>query len=135
MVKYLHFNNPHIKNASQRLKKKFQSRTVAAVPATPDAVRALAMDFVSTHPIDQILIYKLRVGVTVLHPNDLYAKKTGRDIATSKMDDVPLKVVGVYITPTHIFVKLQKFKGMDLNLRLNKATNFSTITGSMSGDE
>lgn len=134
MVKFLHFNNPTLKKASQRLQKKFQSRTVAAEAPEPDAIRALALDFVSTHPTNQMLIYKLRVGVTFLHPNDNYSKKEGRNTAVAKMEDVPLKVVGVVITETHVFVRLQTFKGMDLNLRLNKDSNFSTITGSMSGD-
>lgn len=134
MVKFLHFNNPQFAKASQRLRKKYQSRTVAAMAAEPAAIRALANDFILTHPVDQLLIYKLRVGVSILHPSDRYEKKVGREQALSKLEDIPLKVVGVSVTPTHVFVSLESFKGMNLNLRLNKSTNFSTVTGSMSGD-
>jgi len=132
MIKFLHFHDPLLIKSSQRAEKPFQDRTAATVPATPEQIRSLATEFISTHPVDQILIHVLTVGVALLHPHDNYCKKTGRDLAASKMEEIPLKVVGVQITPTHIFVKLQKFKGMDLNLRLNKATNFSTVTGKLS---
>jgi hypothetical protein len=135
MMKFLHFQMPRDKKASARLQKHYQSRTVAVEAAAPDVVRALAADFVLTHPTEQFLMHVLRVGVTFLHPSDNYFKQVGRDTASKKMEDIPLKVVGVQITPTHIFVKLQRFKGMDLNLRLNKATNFSTVTGRVSDEE
>jgi hypothetical protein len=135
MTKFLHFQNPLPKAASARLQKRYQSRTVAVESASPDVIRSLAADFVLTHPTDQFLMHILRVGVTFLHPNDNYSKATGREIASKKMEDIPLKVVGVQITPTHVFVKLQEFKGMSLNLRLNKATGFSTVTGRVSDEE
>ena len=135
MTKFLHFQNPLPKRACARLQKLKQSRTVAVESAAPDVVRALAADFVLTHPTEQFLMHVLRVGVTFLHPNDNYSKQAGRDTASQKMEDIPLKVIGVHVTPTHIFVRLQKFKGMHLNLRLNKATNFSTVTGLVADEE
>jgi hypothetical protein len=137
MIKFLHFNKHHSPKLlfSQKLFKKFQNRTVAVEPASADAIRALAKDFVSTHPTDQMLIHVLRVGVALLHPIDRYSKKTGRDAATAKLADVPLRVVGVVMTPTHIFIRLETLQGVDLNLRLNRTTGFSTVTGSMSGDK
>lgn len=135
MIKFLHFNNQIPKRMSQRLKKKYQSRTVAAQPATPEEIRALARDFVNVDPATDLVIYQLRIGVTTLHPNDRYSKKVGRETASLKMEDIPLNVVSILLTRTHIFVRLQTFKGMDLNLRLNKDSNFSTITGQMSGDD
>jgi len=135
MTKFLHFQNPLPKAASARLQKRYQSRTVAVIAPEADVIRSLASDFVATHPVEQFLLHVLRVGVTFLHPNDNYNKKEGRAIASSKMEDIPLKVVSVHMTVTHVFVTLQRFKGMDLNLRLNKETGFTTVTGRIASEE
>lgn len=135
MIKFLHFQNPLPKRASARLQKLYQSRTVAVEAPTPEVVESLATDFVKTHPTNQFLMHVLRVGVTFVHPNDNYSKNAGRNMSSSRMEDIPLKVVGVTITPTHVFVRLQTFKGMDLNLRMNKATRFTTVTGKVSSGE
>jgi hypothetical protein len=135
MTKFLHFQNPFPKSRNAALKRKYQSRTVAAEAPEAKVVSALAADFVATHPENQMLIHVLKVGVALVHPNDNYSKKTGRETAVSKMEEIPLKVVGTVVTPTHVFVRLQRFKGMALNLRLNKATGFTTVTGSISGHD
>lgn len=132
MTKFLHFNNHeyNLSKASQRIKKLFQSRTVAAEPVVGGHVRALATDFINDHSptVD------LKVGVTTLHPNDRYCKKTGREQAILNMETVTLTVVGLVSTPTHVFLRLEDYKGVALNLRLNKKTGFSTITGSQVKD-
>jgi hypothetical protein len=134
-VKFLHFNNPGLitSKCSERFRKKYQSRTVAAEPAEPETIRTLAKDFILTHPENQMLIYTLKIGVSRLHEEDTYVKKIGRVQALAKMEDIPLKVIGTTVTPTHIFVRLQNVKGLELSLRLNKTTNFSTVVGQLSG--
>jgi hypothetical protein len=133
MIKFIHFNNTIPKHLSQRLQRKYQSRTLAVETADPADIRALARDFVDTRPADQMLIYKLRIGSSFLHPQDKYVKSEGRDKSSANMEDIPVTVLGVKVTPTHIFIRLETVLGVDLNLRLNKATNFSTVMGRMPG--
>lgn len=136
-IKYLHFNSRLSKNTSKRFKKLFQSRTVAALTFEPEALRIAALSFISAVPSDENLgLYvRLGVGVAMLHPKDLYEKAKGRNQARVNMKEVNLKVIGVIATPTHVFVSLAPYKGVNLNLRLNKKTLFSTVTGALSGTE
>lgn len=133
MTKFLHFNNHYydVRKASQKTRKKYQSRTVAAEPLVGGQIRALAIDFVNGYAptVD------LKVGVALLHPNDRYCKKTGRDQAVANMEVTTLTVMGLISTPTHVFLRMDAYRGIQLNLRLNKKTGFSTVTGALAKDE
>lgn len=131
MTKFVHFNMSHYGNMSkapQKIKKLYQSRTVAANPLGRQEIYGLAAQHIG-NPGETVAMVK--VGVAMLHPNDRYERKVGREQAVKNMQLLPLTVVGVVSTQTHVFVRLAPVKGIQLSLRLNKASGFCTVTGSL----
>lgn len=132
MTKFLHFNiENETKNMPNKIKKKYQSRTVAAEPKSAAEILDIANLF--TLNLDKPCSIVLKVGVTLLSIKDRYNRKEGRAEAVKKMADVELGVSSVFLNETHIFVQLVPYKGVQLNLRLNKKTGFSTVVGDMIG--
>ena len=131
MTKFLHFNHHDLlRTASQKTKKKFQSRTLAVEAVSGDQIKNLAAKFlVSNNPVP----VPLTIGVTMCSFADNYCKATGREESLEKQVDVLLEMSGVTINDTHIFIHLRPYCGVELNLRLNKKTGFSTVTGDLVG--
>jgi hypothetical protein len=131
MTKYIHFNNSHFeKKMSRTAAKAYQSKTVAVEAPSAETIKALANEFLHDQHSGN-LVFALHIGVSLLHPDDQYEKKAGRDQAVAKMKGHPLSVESVNVTRTHIFVSLSVFGGIRLCLRLNKNTGFSTVLGQM----
>jgi hypothetical protein len=131
-IKYLHFNNTYIKKEdSKKFRRKYASRTVAAKAAPAADILALAHNYAGS---TQEFVYGLLVGVTVLSIDDVYDRKLGRQFATEKMTSVELTINSIVTNKTHIFVHFKTYKGVDLSLRLNKNTGFSTVVGNFMGD-
>lgn len=129
MVKFLHFNvEEQTRNLPLKLRKKFQSRTVAVVPIPGDILASLAASYIANKAE---VVIPLKVGITFLSLKDRYTKSIGRDESTAKMKIVIVKVKGVTINDTHVFVHLEALQGVNMNLRLNKVTGFTTVTGSL----
>lgn len=129
-LKFIHFNNGEPKSLSKKARINYQSRTVAALTLSPNAIRQLATDFVNIEQ-DTQLFTEMTVGITLLSKEDKYCKKTGRDEAVRKMAEISLQVLSVVVNPTHIYVSLAQHQGVVLTLRLNKNTGFSTVVGQM----
>jgi len=132
MHKFLHFNNL-LNYGSKNLKRKYQSRTVAAEPFAHTQVINTAESFLRKTQEDEVYAC-LGVGVTFLSFKDRYNRKTGREEALKKLKMEKLKVVGVEVTPTHVFVRLEPFQGVKLSLRTSKVSGFSTVTGELVGE-
>lgn len=129
-TKFLHFNVILHPKASLKQKKMYQSRTVAAEPLSAQDVKNLAQNFLQL-PSNAELDVPLKVGVTFLSLKDRYNKKEGRAEAVKRMATVLLPVVGVSISNTHIFIQMAEYKGITLLLRTNKASGFTTVTGTL----
>lgn len=132
-TKFLHFNVILHPKASLKQRKKYQSRTVAVDPLSSAEIQVLVQAFLTSSAGQ--LVATTNVGVTMLSLKDRYSKAEGRKEATKRMTSVGLTVEGVEVTSTHIFVRLSEYKGITLLLRLNKATGFSTVVGSMTAGE
>lgn len=130
MNKFLHFNVILRPDASLSQRKKYQSRTAVVEPVAAQDVKNLASNFLQL-PANAELSVPLNVGVTFLSLKDRYSKKEGRAEATKRLSPVLFNVVAVQITQTHVFVQLTEYKGITLLLRLNKASGFSTVTGTL----
>lgn len=129
MVKFLHFNvEEQTRNLPTKLRKKFQSRTVAVVPIPGDILASLAASYIANKAE---VVIPIKVGVTFLSLKDRYTKSVGRDESMAKSKIVMIKVKGVTISDTHVFVHLETFQGVSMNLRLNKVSGFTTVTGSL----
>ena len=129
MNKFLHFNVVLRPNASVKQRKKYQSRTAVVEPVPAQEIRDLAKHFLNVS--GSTLSVHLKLGVTFLSLKDRYNKKEGRAEAVKKMAPVTLDVTAVQISQTHVFVQLAEYKGITLLLRLNKVSNFYTVTGSL----
>jgi hypothetical protein len=129
MMKFLHFNlEEQTRKLSQKLKKKYQSRTVAVEAIDGLIIKGLASDFLRMTSSDTLRV-NVKVGVTMCSLHDRYSKSDGRKNAVEKMQSVEIKVHGIVITETHVFVHLEPYKGVNMSLRLNKTTGFTTVTG------
>jgi hypothetical protein len=129
MTKFIHLNLPNYPDQSPSFRRKCQSRTVAVEALPGNTVRDLAVAFMA---MGAGLKTTLSVGVTFLSLKDRYCKRTGRAEAIKRMGEIDLEIRGVTITPTHIFVELEEHKGVNMLLRVNKLTGFSTVTGHLS---
>lgn len=131
MTKYLHFNNSHygFDKMTNKVAKKYQSRTVAVRPELPREIRRKAEAFMNAGPGE--LTITILLGIALVNPVDRYEKKVGRQMADSKMKETNALIRGITITETHIFLHLHDIQGCRLNLRLNKTTGYSTVTGRM----
>jgi hypothetical protein len=127
MNKFLHFNVPLNPKAPTALRKRYQSRTVAAEQPKFDIVWALAQAFLSQATGE--LFAHINVGVTFLSLKDRYNRKTGREESVKRQKLEKLRVIGVELTPTHIFVRLETFKGVGMSLRTHKESKFTTVCG------
>lgn len=129
MTKFLHFNvAEQTRNLSQKLRKKYQSRTVAVDTLSADEIRSLAQDFVA----GKSPVVRLNVGVTYCSFQENYCKASGRKEALAKQMGIDVAIGGVVVNDTHVFVQLVPYCGVQMNLRLNKSSGFSTITGQLS---
>lgn len=134
-LKFLHFNNEQVnKHMPKAVFRRYQNRTAAVLALSDNGVRKVAADFLALKA-DQELFIPMTVGVTFLSKDDNYSKKIGRDEAVKKMADIDLKVAGLVINETHIYVYLAPVQGVQLTLRTNKKTGFSTVTGKLTGEE
>ena len=125
MTKFLHFNvEDQTRHLSQKLRKKFQSRTFAVEPITAGTVRQLASDYLA----GSAPLASLKIGVTLCSLKDRYSKAQGRKESLEKQVEFQLGVNGLVVNDTHIFVKLFPYRGVVLNLRLNKRSGFVTVT-------
>jgi hypothetical protein len=136
-LKFLHFNAASQgvdinKVRSKRMFKVWQNRTVAALALSPHGVRKVAAEFLALAPDTEYTI-PMCVGVSFVSKDDNYSKEIGRDESVKKMAEIDMKVIGLQINSTHIYVNLAPLKGIALTLRLNKKTGFSTVTGSITG--
>jgi hypothetical protein len=135
MNKFLHFNVPPGQWERPKDRKRYQSRTVAAQPVPGDQIRKIASAFMDKQSFNDDVFALLNIGVTFLSFKDRYNKTTGRTEAESKQKFEKLKVNGVVVNNTHIYVNLAPFKGIGLNLRLNKESGYSTVTGDLTGEK
>lgn len=132
MTKFLHFNVALPPKASLKIRKQYQSRTVAVEPYSNQDIMMIAQDFLNT---DVPQNAHLKLGVTFCSLKDRYSKKEGRKQAIAKQAYEVLDVKGVQVTPTHVFIFLSEFKGITLVLRLNKKSGFSSVVGTLSLEE
>ena len=102
---------------------------MAVAPVSAQEIREIASHFLKLS--SATITVDLNLGVTFVSLKDRYNKKEGRAQAVKKMATASLGVTEVQITQTHIFVQLAEYKGIILLLRLNKSTNFSTVTGNL----
>jgi len=129
MTKFLHFNI-QLGSRSKKMRKQFQSRTVAADAPTSETVSNLANAYLGKVPGQDLFAY-VNVGITFLSLKDMYNKETGRKEAVAKQKLEKFKITSVEATETHIFVRLEAIQGVALSLRTNKATGFTTVCGHM----
>lgn len=134
LLKFLHFNRGNTKKLPRKQAKLWQNRTVAVLAYKPEYVKSTAEDFINA-TLSNTLLIPVNVGVAFVSLDDNYYKKKGREEAEKLMKTIDLKVIGVVSSPTHIFVNLESYKGVSLNLRLNKNSGFSTVTGSLSAED
>jgi len=129
-LKFLHFNNSSLLNQarSKRFKLKYQSRTVAALALSPNSIMKTASDFLKLEAGKELHI-PMAVGVTLVSFDDLYNRSKGRDEAVKSMAEIDVKVNSVNINETHVYINLAPVKGVELSLRLNRRTGFSSVLG------
>jgi hypothetical protein len=132
MNKFLHFNVNLAPSTSKAFKRKYQSRTVAVEPLNSDNVLLLAEAYLAKNASQEIFAH-VNIGVTFLSFKDKYNRETGRLEAIKKQKLEKLKVSGVVVNNTHIYVNLENYRGIQLNLRTNKASGYSTVTGDLAG--
>jgi hypothetical protein len=134
-LKFLHFNDPRVNKLTPKsIFSKWQNRTVAVIPLTAGEIRQVAFDFLNRAPDTQLFV-RLAVGVTFVSRDDNYNKAIGRDQATQRLEEVNLEVTALNVNSTHIHITLASHKGVSLNLRTNLKTKFSTVTGTLTGQE
>lgn len=129
-LKFIHINNDETnrrKNYPLSLKDKRanRSRTVAVLSLSPTAVKKLVAAFLA----GEELYLDMTVGVQTVSLSDNYNKATGRDLSVKKMKKVALKVESVKIDDNFINVRLETHESVNLSIRLNKKTGFSTVFG------
>jgi hypothetical protein len=129
MTKFLHFNVVLNPKSSLKTRKMYQSRTVAVDPVSAVDIASLAQLFLSAQ---YQMTVQLNIGVTFLSLKDRYSKKEGRLQAIQRMTLHTMEIEGITVNATHVFIQLKEYMGISLLLRLNKATGFSTVTGSLS---
>ena len=133
-LKFLHFNNTNnrLSKRSKAMRLATQSRTVAALALSPNAIKKAASDYLNMEAGQELLI-QMAVGVTLLSFDDNYSRSIGRDQAVKQMAEIDVKVESVNISDTHIYVNLAAVKGVALSLRLNRKTGFSSVLGQITG--
>lgn len=137
-LKFLHFNiarqGADQKTFSKRQFHVWQSRTAAVLALSQSGIVNIAKSFFNLVP-DSKLMIKMIVGVTFLSRDDNYDRQIGRDESVKKMHEIEIEVNQVILNKTHIFIKLAPYDGISFNLRLNRKTGFSTVTGELTGRE
>jgi hypothetical protein len=131
--KFLHFNIQFTQDHRKLFKKRWQSRTVATEPPSADKIRNLATAFMNKKSFDDEVFAVLNIGVTFVSLKDRYNRKVGRIESEKRMKLEKIKVTGVLINNTHIYVNLETWKGISLNLRVNKESEYTTVTGELVG--
>lgn len=128
-LKFIHINNDE-KNRNSKKSNKYKrldrSRTVAVLSLSPNAIKKIATDYINS---SEDLYILMTVGVQIVSLDDNYNKKVGRDLSVKQMKDVDLKVTGVGSNDDFITVTLETHENINLSLRLNKKTGFSTVYG------
>lgn len=128
MTKFLHFNvEEQTRPMSQRMRKKFQSRTLAVEPLSADAIKQVASDYLALQSGNDLTV-SLKIGVTLCSLKDRYCKAQGRKESLEKQVVADVSVRGLIVNDTHIFIKLAAYRGVVMNLRLNKKSGFVTVT-------
>lgn len=131
-LKFLHFNLGNQKKLSKRRLKMLQNRTVAVLALSPQGIKQVSNSFVNLEG-DATLFTPMAIGVALVSTDDNYNKSKGRDESVRDITEVDIEVLSINMTKTHIYVNLASYKGVNLTLRLNKKTGFSTVIGSLTG--
>lgn len=133
-LKFLHFNTTaltdHMKN--KRVKQLHQSRTVAALALSPTAIRKTVADYLLLEAGQELHI-PMAMGISIVSFDDNYSRQAGRDTSVKAMAEIDVKVNSVNANDTHIYVNLAAVKGIELTLRLNRKTGFSSVLGQIVG--
>jgi prophage maintenance system killer protein len=129
-IKYFHFNRPNQKSYGPKIPCRFQSKTVAVLAISGHQIMQIARTMLEDKT-DTAYHVNLMVGITRVNPKDSYSKSIGRDESTKKMAEVSAEIDTIEISKTHIFIRLVPIQGIRMNLRVNKRTGFSTVTGYM----
>lgn len=134
-LKFLHFNSPYNQRTfSKRMFSVWQNRTVAVLALSPKGIKDLAEAFLKSDPKeDESNFIRLGIGVAFVSRDDNYNKRIGRDESIKNMVEANIEAVSINVNKTHIYVSLATYKGVDLTLRLNKKTGFSTVVGQING--
>jgi hypothetical protein len=134
-LKFLHFNNTEMlqyDGYTKAHKQKMQSRTVAALALSPNAIRKTVADFLLLDAGQELSI-PMAVDVTLVSLDDMYNRSVGREQAVRAMAEIDVKVVDIHANETHVYVNLAPIKGVALTLRLNRKTGFSSVLGKIVG--
>ena len=132
-LKFLHFNNDELfKHLNKNSKKLNQSRTLAALAISPNSIRKTISDFFTLENGVELLV-PMTMGISLVSFVDNYSRQIGRETAIRKMKEIDVKVKSVKIDETHMYVNLEAFNGVELSLRLNRKTGFSSILGALVG--
>ncbi len=134
-LKFLHFNNDEKLNTlsmSKRQQKLKRSRTVAVLALSPHAIKQATAHYAAIKfENDESLYLRMAIGVEKVSLDDNYSKAIGRDKAVKKMQEVNMMIIGLTMNENHIFLHLMEYEGVELSLRLNRKTGFSTVVGKM----
>lgn len=129
IVKFIHFNTPTVrKRLKGELYKKLQDRTVAILAPSAQKVYRIVEEYLENKDGTDFTV-NMVVGVAFCNKQDQFSKEVGRDQAVSKLEDVSLTIESVKINNKHVYVDFKTYKGVNLAIRLNKSTGFTTILG------
>lgn len=133
-IKFLHFNNDAlVRTQSRNIKlgkkalKAMAGKTLAIETLPAQTVKDIAVNIMDY--LDGRKNVTLKVGVAKCSIEDSYSRKTGRAVSVEKMKDLNLAVLSMTLSPTHTFIHLSSVEGVSLNLRVNRTTDYCTVTG------
>lgn len=135
-LKFLHFNvgteGQDQKTFGKRMFRIWQNRTIAVLALSPNAIKKIAADYLAN---PEPMTVAMAVGVAYVSKDDNYNKAIGRDQSVRNIKELDLEIKNVEINENHIFIALVPHEGVQLRLRLNRKTGFSTVTGHITGSE
>lgn len=132
-IKFLHFNNDEAnRKSSKKQARANRSRTFAVQSLTEDQIKQNLEFFIKLEPGSSGYT-ALNIGVAKTSLDDNYSRKTGREIAATKMQLVDLKVQSVTVNQEFVLINFSEYEGVELVARLNRLTGFSTFFGKLNG--
>lgn len=72
----------------------------------------------SIHHFDSPI--ELSIGISYVHPNDKYCKKTGREVSSQKLLPVLVKLSSIHTDESRLYLNYKTDDGMYIKFRVNK---------------